>query len=413
MNIDVKEKYDGRFFYSFAIEKGTAPQTLLAVVNESNSPTVPTDRVPQNEPSVKNSSTQKNENDFENEPKTASEKSEKAKEDADIRYSLFPGGVFPPYNKSHSDANERATRWAHNEDIETGAQRIFFYKGDAYLVEKFDSMDLGYLVMKKLSKSEVQVLDRYDKFEEGEIENGENYGKQHRRNGTLPNSKKHQEGIENPQRSGIYDYSSDRHNGETAEVQGMDREQDGKRSSEHDGSRDNEHSVEDREREVKYNLSGKKKGDEDSGHEQNSNSEELGWNKNKSETEAYNRVGEVGHTQSEESNTPHTKRIHRSGVSAETLTSSGLTAEQAALREQNRIDGVRSEFYTKAKLNGEEQVEHFNTEKSAYYPDVTFERNDISVPFGGVHFLALFYDFVLEMLFLQKNCRLSLRTGGT
>ena len=40
MNIDVKEKYDGHYFYSFAIEKGTAPQTLLAVVTE-DSATVP------------------------------------------------------------------------------------------------------------------------------------------------------------------------------------------------------------------------------------------------------------------------------------------------------------------------------------------------------------------------------------
>lgn len=169
------------------------------------------------------------------------------------RYSLFPGGVFPPYNKSHSDANERATRWAHNDDIETGAQRIFFYKGSPYLVEKFDSMDLGYLVMRKLSKREAKALDRYDKFEDGEIENGENYGEQRRGNGTLPNSKKHQEGIENTQRSGIHNYSSDKHNGEIAEVQGMDREQDGKRSSERNGSRDNKRSVEDRE-EVRLSL---------------------------------------------------------------------------------------------------------------------------------------------------------------
>lgn len=41
MNIDVKEKPSGNFFYSFAIEKGTAPQTLLAVVADKESTTVP------------------------------------------------------------------------------------------------------------------------------------------------------------------------------------------------------------------------------------------------------------------------------------------------------------------------------------------------------------------------------------
>ncbi|MBQ7039235.1 MAG: hypothetical protein IJN39_01575, partial [Clostridia bacterium] len=41
MNIDVKETTDGQYFYSFAIKKGTAPQTLHAVVTESDSATVP------------------------------------------------------------------------------------------------------------------------------------------------------------------------------------------------------------------------------------------------------------------------------------------------------------------------------------------------------------------------------------
>lgn len=40
MNIDVKQKENGYWFYSFAIEKGTAPQTLLAVVTDESA-TVP------------------------------------------------------------------------------------------------------------------------------------------------------------------------------------------------------------------------------------------------------------------------------------------------------------------------------------------------------------------------------------
>ena len=52
MNIDVKRKDDGEYFYSFAIEKGTAPQTLLAEVSEVNPPTVPNNHYTQNDGNV-------------------------------------------------------------------------------------------------------------------------------------------------------------------------------------------------------------------------------------------------------------------------------------------------------------------------------------------------------------------------
>ena len=39
MNIDVKHNSDGHWFYSFAIEKGVAPQTLLAVVTDESATT--------------------------------------------------------------------------------------------------------------------------------------------------------------------------------------------------------------------------------------------------------------------------------------------------------------------------------------------------------------------------------------
>ena len=44
LNIDVKQNSNGNWFYSFAIEKGSAPQTLLAVVTE-NSATLPTNNI--------------------------------------------------------------------------------------------------------------------------------------------------------------------------------------------------------------------------------------------------------------------------------------------------------------------------------------------------------------------------------
>ncbi len=54
MNIDVKQRADGEFFYSFAIEKGVAPQTLLAAVAGNNPTTTPNNNVSQTDPTVKN-----------------------------------------------------------------------------------------------------------------------------------------------------------------------------------------------------------------------------------------------------------------------------------------------------------------------------------------------------------------------
>ena len=148
--------------------------------------------------------------------------------------------------------------------------------------------------------------------------------------------------------------------------------------------------------EGRYDIDEESESGESNGYEQNNNGEELGRFKNSSENERPSRVDNVGQVQSNKANTPHTRKVHRSGVSAETLTSSELTAEQANLREQNIIDGVRSEFYNNAKLNGEEQIEPFNTENSAYYPNVDFERNDISVKNGVASFTEKRFKDLIE-----------------
>ena len=67
-------------------------------------------------------------------------------------------GTFPTYDKSFSEANELATRWAHREDIESGAQKAISYHGKWYLVEKFDSADLEYQIVDRLTDEE------YNKF---------------------------------------------------------------------------------------------------------------------------------------------------------------------------------------------------------------------------------------------------------
>lgn len=66
----------------------------------------------------------------------------------------------------------------------------------------------------------------------------------------------------------------------------------------------------------------------------------MGWHEDSSEIERYNQVGEVGYSKPQKSDTPHTKRIHRSGVSAEVITSSGLTAEQTTFLEIDFEDGI-------------------------------------------------------------------------
>ena len=63
-------------------------------------------------------------------------------------------------------------------------------------------------------------------------------------------------------------------------------------------------------------------------------SKELGRfdNSGENDSERLVRVAGVGQIQSTKSDTPYTKSVHRSGVSAETLTSFGLTAEQISIR---------------------------------------------------------------------------------
>ena len=88
----------------------------------------------------------------------------------EVKFALLKGNVFPPYNESRSDANEKATRWAHNEDVENGARRIIGYHGQLFLIEKYESLDLGYQVVRKLNKSEYS--DWKDQIYEEDIYHG-------------------------------------------------------------------------------------------------------------------------------------------------------------------------------------------------------------------------------------------------
>ena len=128
----------------------------------------------------------------------------------------------------------------------------------------------------------------------------------------------------------------------------------------------------DKNTEKEYNNSGddeqkdRKQGVNQNELRENGSSRELGRLDNSSETEGFDEVGRLGQIQREKPNTPHTKSIRRSGVSAEGKTSSGLTAEQASIKEQNKIDGYATEFYKEAKLNGKEKSKMFRTKNTIF-----------------------------------------------
>lgn len=83
---------------------------------------------------------------------------------AEIKYNKkdkFIGKNFPPYNESFSEANELATRWAKQDSIKEGWQKLISFQDNWYLVEKFSDMDNGYQIVEKIRKGE---YDRYAKI---------------------------------------------------------------------------------------------------------------------------------------------------------------------------------------------------------------------------------------------------------
>ena len=78
------------------------------------------------------------------------------------------GREFPTYNISHSDANELATRWAHQNDVQAGDQKLFSYHGSWYLVEAFENADMGYQIVEKLTKQQYNAYVK-EKRENGNV----------------------------------------------------------------------------------------------------------------------------------------------------------------------------------------------------------------------------------------------------
>lgn len=66
--------------------------------------------------------------------------------------------TFPLYNESGSEANQIATRWAKSPNVETGSQKLVSYHDRWYLIEKFDSADWGYQIVREVKSSEYRTI---------------------------------------------------------------------------------------------------------------------------------------------------------------------------------------------------------------------------------------------------------------
>lgn len=89
----------------------------------------------------------------------------------EIRYNIkdkLVGKTFPPYNESFSEANELATRWAKQETIREGWQKLISFQDNWYLVEKFSDTDNGYQIVDKIRKGEYERYANAIKAFEGE-----------------------------------------------------------------------------------------------------------------------------------------------------------------------------------------------------------------------------------------------------
>lgn len=79
--------------------------------------------------------------------------------------------TFPPYNESASEANERATRWAHKEDVKAGDERIAFYHNRMYLIQKTDDLHgERYIILRRVLVKEYNLIKQ-------ELEKGNTYGR--------------------------------------------------------------------------------------------------------------------------------------------------------------------------------------------------------------------------------------------
>ena len=169
---------------------------------------------------------------------------------------IYKGVVFPPYNESGSDTNERATRWAHKRDVEDYTQRIFYHENIRYLVEKDSSLSLNYRVIRRITNKEYNRNKAFYSTIGGDID-GNYTGRQQGRTGIIQSSKIDSVGTESSKRSNGHSTGINRYNGKTSSTQRLGGEQNAERRIDVERGRAFEQSVGDKQRSgtvIKFSL---------------------------------------------------------------------------------------------------------------------------------------------------------------
>lgn len=172
----------------------------------------------------------------------------KAKTNTGPKFYLFPGKVFP----KGSQASEETIIWARKTNVKARVRNVFTCYGVPYLVEKFDDMDMGYLIVKELSDGELNEWKEYKNYEDDELENGEN--KREKQNEEIQADEEDRERGGGFSRGANDDYSTDKHHGKIANARGMGELSHNQRVSGSFRSASDERSVGDRPRRASYDV---------------------------------------------------------------------------------------------------------------------------------------------------------------
>ena len=168
MNIDVKENADGDWFYSFAIEKGTAPQTLLAAVTDKSA-TVPNGSISDNEPSVNTSDEKKSLAKVDD--GDSADRLEKLNSDSGVKFSKAKVEKTDEYTEEQYDS----FGWVRDNDILNSAQYGDFTSKFADAVSgnvKFNKTKNGEFIIpvSDISEPDTEGVNRFLVFAKGKID---------------------------------------------------------------------------------------------------------------------------------------------------------------------------------------------------------------------------------------------------
>ena len=76
----------------------------------------------------------------------------------------FQWKQFPPYDKSFSEANQLATRWAYEDRVQSGDTAYLSCNDRWYMIQKFDDVPSHYMVMERLSEAEYRKRKEKERY---------------------------------------------------------------------------------------------------------------------------------------------------------------------------------------------------------------------------------------------------------